>query len=186
MLNQTTQSPLQLRVLHVLKMKFQNLLNTTQCHTPPQLTLHQPPLITTARWPAHLLINSNVHEGRLPVGVCPNSHPRPSGSVLITTDILELSGCESTDSTDQLIPMKRDARYTDFSPHSQFAPFFSETFRPQLILRKDVSPPPHKYERRFARVFIVQEDVSHPNHISERRFAAKPYFRKTFRIQTIF
>ena len=35
-------------------------------------------------------------------------------------------------------------RYTDFSPYSQFAPFFSETFRPQLILRKDVSPPPHK------------------------------------------
>ena len=34
--------------------------------------------------------------------------------------------------------------YTDFSPHSQFAPFFSETFRPQLILKKDVSPPPHK------------------------------------------
>ena len=35
-------------------------------------------------------------------------------------------------------------RYTDCSPHSQFAPFFSETFRPQLILRKDVSPPPYK------------------------------------------
>ena len=34
--------------------------------------------------------------------------------------------------------------YTDFSPHSQFAPFFSETFRPQRKLRKDVSPPPHK------------------------------------------
>ena len=77
-------------------------------------------------------------------------------------------------------------RYTDFSPHSQFAPFFSETFRPQLILRKDVSPPPHKQERRFAPISIVQEDVSHPNHISERRFAPKPYFRKTFRTQTIF
>ena len=49
-----------------------------------------------------------------------------------------------------------ERRYTDFSPHSQFAPFFSETFRPQLIIRKDVSPPPHKLERRFAPVFIVQ------------------------------
>ena len=36
------------------------------------------------------------------------------------------------------------SRYTDFSTHSQFAPFFSETFRPYLILRKDVSLPPHK------------------------------------------
>ena len=67
-------------------------------------------------------------------------------------------------------------RYTDFSPRSQFAPFFSEMFRPQLILRKDVSPP----------VIIFQEDVSHPNHISERRFAPKSYFRKTFRTQIIF
>ena len=66
--------------------------------------------------------------------------------------------------------------YTDFSPYSQFAPFFSETFR----------PPPHKWERRFAPVFIVKKDVSHQNHISERRFAPKPYFRKTFRTQTIF
>ena len=32
---------------------------------------------------------------------------------------------------------------TDFLPHSQFAPLFSETFRPQLILIKDVSPPPY-------------------------------------------
>ena len=43
----------------------------------------------------------------------------------------------------------RHGRYTDFSSHkqpdkhSQLAPLFSETNRPQLILRKDVSPPPH-------------------------------------------
>ena len=76
-------------------------------------------------------------------------------------------------------------QYTDLLPHSQFAPFFSETFRPQLKFRKDVSPPPHKSERRFAPVFIVQVDVSHPNHISERRFAPKPDFRKTFRTHLI-
>ena len=67
--------------------------------------------------------------------------------------------------------------YTDFSPHSQFAPFFSETFRPQIILRKHVSPPPHKKEGRSPPPRF---------HSSGRRFTPKPYFRKTFRTQTIF
>ena len=68
-------------------------------------------------------------------------------------------------------------RYTEFSPHSQFAPFFSETFRPQLILgndisplpinRKDVSPPSSQFRKTFRTQTIFQKDVSHPNHILE-------------------
>ena len=116
MLNQLTHRPLPLRVLHVLKMTFLNLLNTAQCHTLPQLPTHQPPGITTTRKPAHLPINRSVHGGRLPAGVCPDSHPRLSGLGLMTTDSLELAGRESTDSTDQLIPMCRDKVRPSTSP----------------------------------------------------------------------
>ena len=84
-----------------------------------------------------------------------------------------------------------DRWYTDFSPmHSQFAPLFSETFRPQLILRKyfrprpihrkDVSPPPPlcSYLKKTFRTLTIL--------FSERRLAPKPYFWKTFRTKTIF
>ena len=54
--------------------------------------------------------------GRLPVGVCPDSHPRLSGLVLLTIDSLELAGRESADSTDQLIPMYRDKVRPSTSP----------------------------------------------------------------------
>ena len=56
----------------------------------------------------------------------------------------------------------------NMSPHSQFAPSFSGTFRPQIKLRKDVSHPFHYYERRFA-----------PSSYFGKKF--RPLIRKTFR-----
>ena len=53
--------------------------------------------------------------------------------------------------------------------------FLVRRFAPQLILRKEVSHPPQKWKTFRPRF-----------HSSGRRFALKPYFRKTFRTQTIF
>ena len=61
------------------------------------------------------------------------------------------------------------SEYTDFSHNSQFAPSFSETFCPHLILKKNVLPPPLIHRKEVK----VYEDFSQPNHILERRFA--PY-----------
>ena len=51
--------------------------------------------------------------------------------------------------------------YTDFSPHTQFAPLFGETFR----------PPTHTWERRFAPAIYIGKMCLSRFHILERRFA---------------